>query len=377
MKKQALSILLLLLVVVAFGGIASAATQKVLVSEAYDETVLVSPAYDEEVLVTPEQPAIPGYTVEDIPAYLEQVFDHYLVNGEYYIPHEAIYETIVVVDVPEQTIHHDAVYETVVDVPEHNITIIDVPAVPAHDEQVEANHNGWTLNSNGQVQQKKHNVPLNANYFYEGTIKNGYKVVDDHGCGSNHVWVPVFETIHVPEVPAVTHEEVVPATFKEVLVAEAYDEIIPAVTHEEQVVVQDAYTEAVPYSGNGPYFGQFGNSEDITAWSNFIYSHEGATGGWGSWVPYYNSSLVPAVTHDVPEVPAVPAVYETIHHEAVYEVIHHPAVYKEVEVVDPVAPVDPKDVPLKDIPTGGKAVGIALAILGILVVGGYIASRRK
>ena len=47
-------------------------------------------------------------------------------------------------------------------------------------------------------------------------------------------------------------------------------------------------------------------------------------------------------------------------------------------VVPPVTPpVEDNEVPLKDLPTGGKATGIALAILGILVVGGYVAMKRN
>jgi hypothetical protein len=274
------------------------------------------------------------------------------------VHHPAVYETV----------HHPAVYETVVvtDVEAWDEQVLVTPEIPAYDEtvQVEADHNGYTLNAAAQLQQKKHYPSLNAQFFNIGTIKNGFKVIDDVGCGVNKIWVPVFENkiVHHPAVPAVyetvhheaiTHEE-------QVLVSEAYD---------EQVLVTAAYDEQVAYSGNGPYFNEFGNSDDLNAWVNFIYSHPGATGGWGSWVAYYVSTFHPAVYEtvivvDVPE--------QVIEHPAVYETIHHPAEYKTVEIADP---AEPNEFPLKDLPTGGSAAAIALVIIGILV-GGYLASRK-
>lgn len=95
--------------------------------------------------------------------------------------------------------------------PAWNETVVDVPGHYEY-QKVEADHNGWTLNSAKQVQQKPGNQPINAQFFSIGTIKNGYKVVDDVGEGVNKIWQPVMEckkvwvdttykTIEHPEVP--------------------------------------------------------------------------------------------------------------------------------------------------------------------------------
>lgn len=165
MNVKTISVLLVTaLVVLGFSGVASAATQQVLVTPAYNEQVLVTPAYNE--------------TVIDEPAYNKTVVDK------------------------------DAWNETVVDVPGHYET-----------KTVEADHNGWTLNAAKQVQQKQGKQPINAQKYKIGEVVNGYKVVDDVGHGVNKIWEAVFTTEKVwvettykqIEHPAETHIEEVPA----------------------------------------------------------------------------------------------------------------------------------------------------------------------
>lgn len=310
MKRQLLAMLVALVVVLAFTGVASAGTQQVLVQDAWDEQVLVSEAYDEEV------------TLEE--AYNETVFDHYLVDGQYYVHHPAVYETI----------HHEAVYETieVVDQEAYDEVVVDVPA---YNESVEESHyvlsyRGVDYDAYTNAADQILKVPYksgskikyenwNAQWFYEGYEAYGFRVVDDVGWGCNHIWQAIFNIIEHPEQSHIVHHD--------------------AITHEEQVLVQDAYdeqvlvtpesTEAVDYTGNGPYFGVFPDWNDIDAWADWIYSHPGSTGGWGSWIPYYE-----LVFH--------PAVIEIVHYDAVYELIHHAAVYMDIFVPDPTEDV-PED----------------------------------
>lgn len=353
--KKALPIAMLLIVVLAFSGVASAATQQVLVSEAYDEQVLVSEAYDEQVLVSP--------------AWNESVFNHWLVNGEYYIYHPA-----------------ELISEAIPEIPAWDELI--TPEVPAWDELISAEVPAWNETIDPVIEEQEvrtveygyqdHWWNSDKERQYKKAVKfadqqvavhdyNGYYITDHPECGQGHWTVHFLDDVVVEEgyviehkaIPAVyEHHDAIPAVYE-------HHDAIPGVP----AVYSQAYVETVPYENNGPYFG--GNPvdgldwNDVSTWANWIHSHPGATGGWGSWNPFY--SLIP---HE--------AVYETVHHDAVYETVHHPAVYKDVEVADPVVPVvEPvaKDkVPMQET---GKAVAVAFAALAILIAGGLIASRRK
>ena len=338
MNSKIVSVLLLLIVAIGFSGAASAATMQKLVTPevpAWDEQVLVSPAYNETIpaVTHTEQRLVSeaGYqflgheeVVTPIGGYSQMI--QYLSNlypGWNWIHHPsteypAVYEEVVVVDVPEQIIHHDAVYETVI--------VVDQEA---YDEEVsvEADHNGYTLNAAKQVQQKHGKQPINAQFYSIGTVKNGYKVVDDVGCGVNHIWVPVFNT-EIVHHDAITHEE-------QVLVSEAYDEVIPAVTHVEQRLVSEAYMVW---------------HADVYDWVDAVYEE--------------------VVVVDVPEqVIEHPAVYETVHHPAI------PAVYETVEIPDVKKTEVLPGIPME--PTGASAAGIAFAALALLIGGGILVSRRK
>lgn len=316
MKSRIISILLLLVVVIGFSGVASAASHQELVKEAYDEQVLVTP---------------------EVPAYDEPVFSHWLVDGEYTVFHPAVL-------ISEEIPAWDEVISEAIPAWNELIT----PEIPAWNESIEADHNGWTLNAAKQVQQKKHNLPINAQFYNLGTIKNGYKVVDDVGCGVNKIWIPVFNIIEHPAVPAVYefHPEV-PAVI-------VHHDLIPA-------VYEPAYYEQVPYFDNGPYYGgspETGISgEDVSTWADWIYSNgPNVTGGWGSWTPYYT-----LIHHD-----AIPAVFDIIHHPAEYITVEDPV---EPIVKPPVKEVPKVDEPVSiDIPvTGGSFNFLILALLAVLV----------
>jgi hypothetical protein len=365
--KSILSVLLLLVVVFGFSGIASAATQKVLVQEAYDETVLVSPAYDEQVLVSE--------------AWNETVFHHWLVDGIYTILHPAVYETV----------HHEAVYETVIveDVPAYDEQVL---VKEAYDEQVLVTAAYDEVIPAVFEEQVVREVP--QGYFYN-FCKDDYKkafdkavkfaeqqmkthdytsyfikYVKDWGTKGHFVVFfnglvevqpeqtihheAVYETVHHEAVfetvhhEAVTHEE-------QVLVSEAYD---------EQVLVSEAYYENVPYFNNGPYFGGYPDLSwaDVEAWADWIYSNgPNVVGGSGSWTPYFV-----VIPHE--------AVFETVHHEAVFQTIHHEAIYKDVEVPEPVVPtvVPSEGIPMEN--TGAPLAPLAVALVAI--VGGLLTSRR-
>lgn len=345
MKQNILAILLVAVIALAFSGAASAATQQVLVKEAWDEQVLVSEAYDEEVIVEPE--------------YNETVFNHYLVNGEYtkVIHHPAVYETV----------HHDAVYETVTVVDEEAYDE-EVLVTPGYNESVEADHNGAWLNPSAETVFYWDGWKLKnkaANKYSVGYQFMGYEVAMRHNnCGNDKIWEaifniiqhpPVFETVHHD---AVTHEE-------QVLVSEAWD---------EEVLVANAYDSyvQVPYSNNGPYFGVFPDWTDINTWAQWIAAQPDSTGaGWGSWTPFYKLINHPAVT-------------ELIHYDAVYETVHHAAEYITVEVIDPVVkpvaafvapPAEPKTVDMEETGTDFTLLYVAL---GALLAGlGLAALRRR
>jgi hypothetical protein len=337
MKTKAFSIAILLLVVLAFSGVESAATQQVLVSDAYDETVLVSPAYDEEVLVTPAQdeynetvPYENLYILQG-PNELQDWQDFIYANGiggwgrwEYF-PETFHYEQEI--DVPEHT-------ETVVDVPEHVESQLVIEAydetvtdVPAHYESQEADHDGYSLYGNGEYMRTgNHGLKIYAK-LHQGETLHGFVSVpvgNSNPCQSKDwKWVPVTEQVYIP---AVTHVEHHDAVYEDVTIPATYKDIIVPATYKDVKVVD----EAAHYLVDGKYI----------------------------------------VNH-----PAVPAVYETVHHDAVYETVHHPAVYKDVEVADPVVdePVkeEAKTIPMEETGVPLLPLGIAalLVFLGLALVG--------
>jgi hypothetical protein len=354
MNMKALNILLLVIVVLGFSGVASAATQKVLVQEAYDEQVLVSEAYDEQVLVTP--------------AWNETVFNHWLVNGEYTVHHEAVYKTV----------HHEAVYKTVhheaVTHEEQKLVTAaydeQVLVTAAYDEQVEANHDGYQLYGNGEYMKKT--VTKYYAKYYQGQTMHGYKSVpigNSDPCQSKDwKWIPVFNTVHHDAVYKTVHHEAVYETIVVEDVAAYDEEVLIAEAYDEQVLVSAAFDEQVPYVNNGPYFGGYPDLDwnDVMAWSNWIYSNgPNVTGGWGSWTPYFT-----VVFHE--------AVFETVHHEAVYETVHHEAIYKDVEVPEPVVPTVATEPVKEGVPMENTgAAGTAAAIVAILVLAGLVLVIRR
>lgn len=351
MNVKILAVLVTMLVAIGFSGVASAATQNVLVKEAWDEQVLVTPAwnetivvqeaYDEQVEVSPaHQDTVPysNITFNNVDEWFNWIMgisgsqggwgswnpQYETVHHEaitHVVHHEAVYETI----------HHEAVYEDQV--------VIDVPGQDAYDEEVsvEADHNGYTLNSNGQEMKKKHNPSYNANWFSNGYVKNGFKVVDDTGCGVNHKWVPVYniEIIHHEAIPPVTHIE-------SVLIEEAWDEqVLVSEAYDETVVDQEAYDEQVLV--------------------NYLVS--------GEYVVNVPAEFE-TVHHE--------AVTETIEHPAVFETVHHPAEYITVEIPDPVVPIVPEVVEPNTVPMEKTGLPLAPLVAGLLVViGGLAISIKK
>jgi hypothetical protein len=377
MKEKILSILLLLVVVTAFSGVASATSHQVLVTPAYDEQKLVSDAWNETI---PGTPAIPAITHEQ------------LVSDAYWIWHcdiydyiEAVYEMVVVVDVPEQIINHPAVYETIV--------VVDQEA---YDEEVLVSEA-----YDKYVGQKEFNNRNGAEGYGQAKINSGdatsYTITKVWDC-YHYVYVvklykhvdAVYEIVHHE---AITHEE-------EVLVSEAYDEIIPAVTHEEQRLVSEA---------EWLFLGHMEVQTGQEGYGDMIAQCGAAFPGWNMIShPHDEVAAVYETIIDVPEVPAVPeqiiehpAVYETIHHEAVYMTVEDPVVpivvpeVPEPVAVEPVAvepvavepvavepvavePVAPDTIPMQ--PTGGAVVplvGGLLAILGGLGIAFAIRRRQE
>ena len=352
MNSKILSVLLLLIVAIGFSGVASAATSQVLVKEAWDE--LITPEqiihHDAETH-TEEQVVSDPYDIwhNDIYQWIPAVYD--------IIHHEAVYETVTVVDVPEH-------FEQVLVSEEYNETVVDVPA---HFDEVEANHFGTYLNpSHTQIKNVPHNDRTNydANKFPIGTVKYGFVVVDDSGCGNNKMWEAVFNKVFVPEVSHVVNH---PAVYEDVFV--------PAVTHEEQVLVQEAYDEQVLVSEE--YYGIVAHRDIATVdgWPNDMTGYNEVIRQITEEFPNWSM-----IAHNIEDVPAVTETIVVVDKEAYDEVIpavylHHPAEYKTVEVADPVTPVAPDEVPMQE--TGGKAVGITAILLVLLVGAGLIAASRR
>ena len=306
--------LTIILVILAFSGIASSdSSRQVLVSPevpAWDE--LVSEAWNESVLVTPAwNEVIPAVT------HVEQqlVSDAYwLWNCDIYGWVDAVYETVTVVDVPEQIISHPAVYtsETIIDEPAWTE---EVPAV--YEEQVVREvPQGYFFNDNHGNYDKYYNKAVK---FAEQQMKthdySSYDIVyvSDWGC-NGHFVVKFNEEVLVEEAytidhPAVTHEE-------QVLVSEAYDEVIPAVTHEEQRLVSEGHYEYLGHmdvqTAPNWYSGYFDMIDQCSAaypgWNMISHPHQ-------EFAAQYETIVVV----DVPE--------QVIEHPAVYEIVEHPAVY--------------------------------------------------
>lgn len=319
MNSRILSVLLLLIVAIGFSGVASAATMQKLVSEEI-------PAWDE--LITPAQDAWNEIISEAIAAYDEEVSyrDLYIVQGpnelqdwsDFIYSHEgAIGGWGRWTYFPE--VSH---IEQEIDVPEHIETVVDVPehyesqlVSEAYDEEVsvEANHYGAYLNPSAtQIKGTPDHHNYNANKYPLGTVKYGFKVVDDTGCGNNKMWTPVF-TVKVIHHDAVYEDVLIPATYKDIVVPATYKDVkvVDEVAH---YLVRGAYT-----------------------------IHH------------------PAVDAVIVEHPAVDAVY--VHHPAI------PAVFETIEVPEPPVKEVPKvDEPVSiDIPvTGGDLTGLYLALLLVL-----------
>lgn len=287
----------ILLLLIVLGSVATGtAEEKRWITEGHFESVVSETVVHHEAIdAVVEQVWHPPVTEERQvvvqEAYEEKVFDHYLVNGEYTqaIPHEAVYDTIIVVD-------QEAYDEEVLVTPAWNESVD-----PVIEEQV-VREVEYGYSWKDKVKQYNKAVK-----FAEQQVAihdyNGYYITDHPECGQGHWRVHFLDDVVVEEGYVIEH----PAVYETV----HHDEV----NHEEQVLVQEAYTEyvQVPYSGNGPYYGEFGNSADINAWANFVNSQPGSVGGWGRWVPYYNTTFHPAV-------------YETV------EVIVEDGYFEEVEV---------------------------------------------
>lgn len=362
MKQKIVSILLLLVVVIGFSGVASAASHQVLVKEAWDEKIIDEPAWNETI---PEIPAIPEIT------HIEQQ----LVSGAAWLWHcdiydwvDAVYEGVVVVDTPEQVINHPAVYETVTVVDEAAYEE-EVLVTPAHTELNEQKYfNTWNAAQNYANARIQSGHADSAEVYWTWTgcqykvLVNLYKDVP-----------AVYETV---EHPAVTHEE-------QVLVSEAWDEVIPEVNHVEYRLVSEGHYQFLGHMDiqTAPNYNQGYNdmisqcSAAYPGWDLISHPHDDIA------AVYENIVIV-----DVPGVPAVPGyviehpeVSHILHHEAVYATVEDPVIPIKPVVDDPVTPVadEPvsEEIPMQ--PTGGAAAGIvgaALAILGGFIIAAY---RRR
>jgi LPXTG-motif cell wall-anchored protein len=125
----------------------------------------------------------------------------------------------------------------------------------------------------------------------------------------------VIDQPYVPGIPAIP---AVPDRTEERLVTPAYDEtVVVTPAWDEQVLVSEA-VPAVPAVTHVEYlYKHFVTGK--TQWSKVPL-------GWG-WIEIDCKTVV-----DVPAVPAKPAVYKTVHHEAVTKVVHHDAVYETVTI---------------------------------------------
>lgn len=375
MKTKIWSMLLLLIVVVGFSGVASAGTLK-LISEAWDETVLVSPA----VPGTPGSPGVPEVLAVE---YQPEVLAQDAVEAVEAVPEtnlnvSGVGPNFEFIDDISRLVAIDAAWadwelfsnNIIATVPGwiyvsgglnevapvfKTVTVIDQAAVDAWDElikdaydeqklvkeaydetiSVEADHNGWTLNAAKEVQQKAGSQPINVNavshgkpVFNIGDIKNGYIVADDVGQGVNKIWVSLMvpKVVHHPAVYETVHHDAV----------YLHHDAVPAVTHEEQQLVTPGYV--------------FINNH-YEAHTDAIAAVEGKDA-----VAY--KPEVKAVEHQdaIPAVPATPAV------DAVYKVIHHPAVY--VEIADPIKPSTEETIPMEE--TGAASVPFVVAVVLIL-----------
>lgn len=344
--------LTILLVILAFSGIASSDTSR---------TVLVSPeipAWDE--LISPEIPAWDELISPEIPAWDELVSDAWnesvaavtheeqqLVSNAYWVWSCDIYDWI---DAVYQ--HHDAVpavYETqtIVDQAAYDEQVL---VTAAYDEQVvdvaghyvtqEADHSGHYLNAAGQVIQPGN---LNAQKYNIGTVKYGFIVYDDTGCGVNHKWKAVSTQVWVPTTYKNVHHDAVYTNVHH-----------DAVTHDVQVLVTPevpAWDELVS-AGHYQYLGHMDVQTAPDGYNDMISQCSAAYPGWNmichphsEFAAQYQTVIVedePAYVIEHPAVfahhDAVPAVFQ--HHDAVPAVwLHHditPAVWKIITAGDTV-----------------------------------------
>lgn len=276
MKSRIISILLLLVVVTAFSGVASAASHQELVSEAWDEIILVSAA-------------IPGYIIPAIDevSHMETVIDE-----------EAYDITVTDVEAWDEII--PAVYE--------DVTVVDVEAQDAYDEAMTKDFNTGTAAYNW-IRSLVNSGKIDSTW-------DAYTTQHREGCK----WVyTVHWTEHHPAIEEVSHIE-------QILVSESYTihhdaithiETVPAVTHEEKII-------------------------DVVG--------------------------VPEIV-----VPEIPAVYETIHHDAVYKTVED--VDPVVPVVDPVEVVSdvPEEISESSIPMQETGTGLGAILLAFTAIFGGIA----
>lgn len=315
MKTKAL--LLVFLVSIAFTGLATAATQQVLVSEAYDEQVLVSEAWNESVLVSPAYDLYDSTLAIWHAPYDELIKEAWseevLVSDAYVINHPAITHF-------EEQLVSEAWNESVL-------------VSDAWDEQVEAGHDGYVAYGQGEYVKKSGGIKYYAKYM-QGQTFHGFLSVpvgNSDPCQSKDwKWTPIFNTVHHDAVyETVEH----PAVFEtvEVVDVEAWDEVVPAVY--KTVEHPAEYLHHAEYYEYSYYYDMvFDSVED---WVDWVWNTiPVAPGNWGG----------ASIEH-------VPAVYKIVEHPAVYDTIHHPAVYETVEVPDPVMPV-----PAENVEEGGVAM---------------------
>jgi hypothetical protein len=343
MKTKAFSIAILLLVVLAFSGVASAATQQVLVSDAYDEEVLVSPAYDEEVLVS--EAWNEEVLVKD--AYRMWHCDIYIWEDAVYEHHEAVYDWVLI---------EEGYYKDVLVSGAWNETVD-----PVFEEQVVREvPQGYFNNFCDNAYKKAYDK---ADKFAQQQVNvhgySGYSIEYVKEWGNKGHFVVFFldevmvQEGYVIEHPAVYDTVYVDPVYEYQMIQEAYDELVK----EEggYVLVQHAEIETAPNYNDG-YQDMINQCTQLVPnWSMIAHPH----------------TDFPAEFKVIEH----PAVYETVHHDAVYETVHHPAVYKDVEVADPVVdePVkeEAKTIPMEETGVPLLPLGIAalLVFLGLALVG--------
>lgn len=341
MKKQILGILAIVLVVLAFSGIASSDTSrmKLVTPEipAWNETVLVSEAWNESILVSPAwNETVPAVT-HTVPELVSAAY--WVWNCDIYDWIDAVYQNVVIVDVPEVPAWDELITPAVPEVPAWDELISEeVPAwdelisdeVPAYDEQIGVKEFSNRNGAEGWGQAK-----VNSGFADSYTVTKETRY--NHCFPYNVYVVKIFE--HHDAIPAdyehhdaiaakYLHHDAIPAVPAEYL----HHDAVPAQTHVESRLVSE---------GHYQYLGHMDVQTAPNGYTEMISQCSAAYPGWNMIChPHTEVAAVykDVVVVDEPEnVIEHSAVFNIVEHAAVFEVIEHalvPAVWEIITTGD-------------------------------------------